>query len=121
MRERRLSIIIGIAIVVMLLVVTLGIGLGFYAVIRPYLPVASLAIIVPIVSLLYLIVNFVASLVTIPAGVVTIRQVFYDAEQKRRIERRRNFADYVEHEIRRLGLLEEWRDYRFTELEAEVE
>jgi hypothetical protein len=47
--------------------------------------------------------------------------MFYKPEEKRRSARRRRFADHVESEIRRLNNLEEWRDYRFTELEAEVE
>lgn len=42
-------------------------------------------------------------------------------EEKGRLERRRQFADYVESEIRRLNNLESWSHYRFTELEAEVE
>ena len=51
----------------------------------------------------------------------TIWPLFYNAEEKRRSVRRRRFADHIESEIRRLNNLEEWRDYRFTELEAEVE
>ncbi|HKZ82903.1 MAG TPA: NACHT domain-containing protein [Anaerolineae bacterium] len=50
-----------------------------------------------------------------------LRPRFYNPEAKRRSERRRRFADHLESEIRRLNNLEEWRDYRFTELEAEVE
>ncbi len=38
-----------------------------------------------------------------------------------RKERWRQFADYIESEIRRLNNLESWSHYRFTELEAEVE
>lgn len=41
--------------------------------------------------------------------------------EKQRMDRRRRFADHIESEIRRLNNLEEWRDYRFTELEAEIE
>ncbi len=47
--------------------------------------------------------------------------LFYSAEDKRRVSRRRRFADHVESEIRRLNNLEAWSDYRFAELEAEVE
>jgi hypothetical protein len=47
--------------------------------------------------------------------------LFYDEEKKRRNYRRRQFADHVESELRRLSTLEEWSDYRFAELEAEVE
>lgn len=47
--------------------------------------------------------------------------LFYDAKKKRRAIRRRRFADHIESEIRRLNNLEEWRDYSFAELEAEVE
>lgn len=46
---------------------------------------------------------------------------FYNPEEKRRNLRRRRFAEHIESEIRRLNRLEEWSDYRFTELEAEVE
>ena len=47
--------------------------------------------------------------------------LFYDKEQKRRVVRRQRFADHVESEIRRINNLEIWSDYRFAELEAEVE
>ncbi len=49
------------------------------------------------------------------------RPLRYDPQQRRRSRRRRRFADHVESEIRRLNNLEEWREYRFAELEAEVE
>lgn len=42
-------------------------------------------------------------------------------ETRRRLSRRRLFADHVESEIRRLNSEQSWSDYRFTELEAEVE
>ncbi len=42
-------------------------------------------------------------------------------QEKERLERRRQFADYIESEIRRLNNLESWSHNRFTELEAEVE
>ena len=47
--------------------------------------------------------------------------LFYNREQKRHTQRRRNFAGFIESEIERLGRQEEWKDYRFAELEAEVE
>jgi len=47
--------------------------------------------------------------------------LFYSAEEKRRVARRRRFADHIESEVRRLNNLEAWSDYRFAELEAEVE
>jgi hypothetical protein len=47
--------------------------------------------------------------------------LFYDREQKQRNLHRRYFAEHIEHEIIRIGRQEEWKDYRFTELEAEVE
>lgn len=47
--------------------------------------------------------------------------LFFNREQKQRSLHRRYFAEHVENEIIRLGRQEEWKDYRFTELEAEVE
>ena len=47
--------------------------------------------------------------------------LFYDAEKKHRIRQRRRFADHIESEIRRLNGLEDWKDYKYAELEAEVE
>lgn len=47
--------------------------------------------------------------------------LFYNPDEKRRVQRRQRFADHVESEIRRLNNLEVWSDYRFAELEAEVE
>jgi len=46
---------------------------------------------------------------------------FYDKEEKRRNNRRKRFAEHIESEINRLNRLEEWSDYRFADLEAEVE
>lgn len=46
---------------------------------------------------------------------------FYDPEEKRRIRLRQKFARHIMLEITRLDSLEEWRDDRFAELEAEVE
>ncbi len=47
--------------------------------------------------------------------------LFYNREQRQRSLHRMYFADYIESELERLGRQEEWKDYRFTELEAEVE
>src|SRR6266446_2348045 len=47
--------------------------------------------------------------------------IFYDQEKRRRVEKRRRFADHIEGEIRRLNGLEAWSDYRFAELEADVD
>jgi hypothetical protein len=45
----------------------------------------------------------------------------HSAAARRRRIRRQQFADYVEARIRELDSREEWNDYRFAELEAEVE
>jgi len=50
-----------------------------------------------------------------------IKPLFRNPECKRTILHRQRFADYIEGEIRRLNALEAWSDYRFTELEAEIE
>src|SRR5579884_2637833 len=47
--------------------------------------------------------------------------LFYKQEEKRRSDRRRNFAGYIKDEILRLDRHEDWKDFRFAELEAEVE
>jgi len=47
--------------------------------------------------------------------------LYYDQKQKRRLLNRQRFAIHIEQEIRQLNSREEWKDYRFTELEAEVE
>lgn len=47
--------------------------------------------------------------------------LFYNKEQKKRSLKRQRFSSYIENEIRQLNNREEWKDYRFTELEAEVE
>jgi hypothetical protein len=47
--------------------------------------------------------------------------LFYDKEKRRRSNKRRRFADHIESELRRLNNLEAWSDYRFAELEAEVD
>ena len=50
-----------------------------------------------------------------------IKPLYYDQVQKRRLRNRQRFANHIEQEIRQLNSREEWKDYRFTELEAEVE
>jgi len=50
-----------------------------------------------------------------------ISPMFYNATRKRLVSRRQRFADHLESELRRLNNDEEWRDYRYAELEAEVE
>ncbi|NER03443.1 MAG: NACHT domain-containing protein [Okeania sp. SIO3C4] len=50
-----------------------------------------------------------------------IRPLYYNREEKQRLLKRQRFADHIEREIRQLNTREEWKDYRFTELEAEVE
>ena len=40
---------------------------------------------------------------------------------RRRAERRRHFADYVDSQLRDINNREEWYDYRFAELQAHVE
>jgi hypothetical protein len=42
-------------------------------------------------------------------------------EARRRLARRRRFAEHIENEVRRLNGEQSWSDYRFAELEAEVE
>lgn len=51
----------------------------------------------------------------------TFIPLFYNAEEKRKIRRRQRFADHIESEIRRLNQREDWNDFRFAELEAEIE
>ncbi len=47
--------------------------------------------------------------------------LFYKPKERRQAERRRRFAEHIESEIKRLNRLEEWSDYRFAEMEVEVE
>lgn len=49
------------------------------------------------------------------------RPLFYNPEEKRRRVRRQRFSEHIEQKIRALNSLEAWSDYRFAELEAEVE
>jgi hypothetical protein len=51
----------------------------------------------------------------------TLLPLLYNENQKLRIRCRQQFADYIESEIRRLNQKEDWSDFRFAELEAEVE
>ena len=50
-----------------------------------------------------------------------IKPLYYDQAQQRRVRNRQRFAEYIRQEIRQLNNREDWKDYRFTELEAEVE
>ncbi|MDJ0582621.1 NACHT domain-containing protein [Crocosphaera sp.] len=47
--------------------------------------------------------------------------LFYNKKQQKRREERQIFAKHIVREIDALNLDEEWRDERFTELEAEIE
>ncbi len=51
----------------------------------------------------------------------SIRPIFYDAEARRLAEDRRRFAEHVKAQLDSLNSRESWQDYRFAELEAEVE
>ncbi len=51
----------------------------------------------------------------------SIWPIFYNAEDKRRNFRRKSFAQHLENEINIINSQENWKDYRFAELEAEVE
>lgn len=51
----------------------------------------------------------------------SILPIFYNESEKRRNRRRKNFAQHLENEINIINSQENWKDYRFTELEAEVE
>ena len=52
----------------------------------------------------------------------TIWPIFYNSEEKRKNFRRRLFAEHLENEIKIINRQErDWEDYRFAELEAEVE
>ena len=46
---------------------------------------------------------------------------FSNEQAKERSKQRRLFAMYLEHEINRVSVQEDWKDYRFTDLEVEVE
>ena len=46
---------------------------------------------------------------------------FYNAEERLRVSKRRRFANYIERIIREINNSSEWYDFRFTDLEAEVE
>lgn len=46
---------------------------------------------------------------------------FYDEHEKRRSRRRRQFACHLENELMNMDNQQDWNDYRFAELEAEVE
>ncbi len=50
-----------------------------------------------------------------------IRPIFYNPEQRRRAERRRRFSEHLKSRLALLNSREAWQDYKFTELEAEVE
>jgi hypothetical protein len=69
--------------------------------------------------LVWMILLFASNIMRI--SVKNFVPLFYNREEKRRNQRRGHFADYVEREIRRLNSQERWSDYRFAELEAEVE
>jgi len=51
----------------------------------------------------------------------SFRPLFYNDEEKRLGVRRRNFAGYIKDEILKLDRHEDWKDFRFADLEAEVE
>ena len=66
-------------------------------------------------------VVIVTLLRSIPFFHKEIIPIFYNEEKRRRRYRRQRFAEHIEHKLRELNSKEEWADYRFTELEAEVE
>lgn len=51
----------------------------------------------------------------------SFRPLFYKDEERRLSGQRRNFAGYIKDEVLKLDRHEDWKDFRFAELEAEVE
>jgi hypothetical protein len=47
--------------------------------------------------------------------------LFYDGEKQRAVRSSQQFAEHLESDLRRLNSLEQWSDFRYAELEAEVE
>jgi hypothetical protein len=45
----------------------------------------------------------------------------FSESERRRARRRRHFTEHLQNELQRLDNLESWQDFRFTDLEAEVE
>ncbi len=50
-----------------------------------------------------------------------IGPLFHDAEERRRVRRRKRFAEHVSAEIDRIDNAADWSEHKFAELEAEVE
>jgi hypothetical protein len=49
-----------------------------------------------------------------------IRPIFYNELERRRAERRRQFAEHIKEEMQRIDAAEDWGDYKYAELEANV-
>ena len=50
-----------------------------------------------------------------------ILPLFYDHEKRAKAQRRRRFAKHIEYQISQMNLSDDWRDYKYSDLEAEVE
>ena len=81
--------------------------------------VAWITVILSSLSLIATVLGLSAK--AIKVGREDIVPYFYNVEKKKRRTQRQRFAEHIEYGIRRLNSLETWSDYRFTELEAEVE
>jgi hypothetical protein len=47
--------------------------------------------------------------------------LFYEKDKQRAVRNAQQFAEHLESDLRRLNGLEQWNDFRYAELEAEVE
>ena len=77
-----------------------------------------------IIALASIIIGLLSPIFTPAKAIITlIGKIFIHRHPKdaKRARRRAQFADHIESQLRRLSEKEEWRDDRFTELEAEVE
>jgi NACHT domain len=89
------------------------------------LPFALPTLLVTILGVLFVLVKFAPALtISIHAvkGWTWIRRrLRRSADEQRAVRRRKMFADHVSSKIRDLDAREDWSDFRFAELEAEVE
>lgn len=120
MRGWRLTIITMIVILAIVLLLSFGGVALFNAIIWPHLPMDSRSVIASFGPFFISTISIIAILVAIPASIVQVRQRFDNPDQIQRAVDRQRFAEKRLQILRELDRAEDWQDYRFTELEAEL-
>ncbi len=72
-----------------------------------------------LLGITYYLLHWLTSIISLIKNKVI--PLFYKKEDRKRVEKRKLFIEYIIQDLTKINRQEEWADHKFTELEAEVE